>query len=322
MRRKRSTEVIAVPNPTPTPEAGGRPWFGLTVGHNIEQGVFSGRWAGPEQTVLVLGPPRSGKTSSIVVPTIWQAPSAVVSTSTKPDVLLATWKQRREFGTCYVFDPTSSVALPEGVEELRWSPLIGCESFDAAVSMAHALAGAGRPGAGLSEAAHWVERAEALLAPLFHAAVLGGKTMRDVCAWVLGHDVREAEAILSVAGAQMAKVTLSSVWRTEERERSGIFSTTAGLLSVYRSEAALQSASRPNFDPSRFAASDDTVYVCAPAYAQDQLAPWWWRCWSRSAPPATCDGVDSPTRHRCYSCSTRWPISPRCRRFPSWRRKG
>jgi len=71
----------------------------------------------------------------------------------------------------------------------------------------------------------------------------------------------------------MAKVTLSSVWRTEERERSGIFSTAAGLLSVYRSESALESACRPNFDPHRFAASCDTVYVCAPAYAQDQLTP-------------------------------------------------
>jgi DNA-binding SARP family transcriptional activator len=258
--------------PLPLP-AGARSWFGLPIGHNIDQGQIWSRWAGPEQAMLVLGPPRSGKTSSIVIPSIWEAPGAVVSTSTKPDVLLGTYKYRWGRGTCYVFDPTSSATLPDGVKELRWSPLNGCESFDASVSMAHALAGAGRPGAGHTEAAHWVDRAEALLAPLLHAAASSGKTMREVCAWVLGHDVREAEAILSVTGAQMAKVTLSSVWRTEERERSGIFSTAASLLSVYRSESALESASQPNFDPERFAASQDTVYICAPAYAQDQLAP-------------------------------------------------
>jgi len=258
--------------PEPRP-AGSRTWLGLALGHNRDQGQTLYRYAGSEQAMLVLGPPRSGKTSSIVIPSVLEAPAAVVSTSTKPDVLLATYAARGLHGTCYVFDPTSSVALPEGVEELRWSPLSGCESFDAAVSMAHALAGAGRPGATYSEAGHWIERAEALLAPLFHAAAAGGKSMREVCRWVLGHDVREAEAILSVSGAQMAKVTLSSVWRTEERERSGIFSTAAGLLSVYRSEAALASACRPNFDPHHFAASSDTAYICAPAYAQDQLAP-------------------------------------------------
>jgi type IV secretion system protein VirD4 len=255
--------------PEPTP-AGSRTWPGFSLGHKA-----SGGWlpAGAEQTVLVVGPPRSGKTSAIVIPCIWGAPAAVVSTSTKADVLEATYDYRRRLGTCYVFDPTSSATLPESVVPLRWSPLVGCQSFEAAVARAHALAGAGRPGAGHSESAHWVERAEALLAPLLHAAALAGKTMREVCAWVLGHDVREAEAVLTVSGAQMAKVTLSSVWRTEERERSGIFSTTAGLLSAYRSEAALASASEPNFDADRFAVSCDTVYVCAPAYAQDQLAP-------------------------------------------------
>ena len=44
----------------------------------------------PEHAVLVVGPPRSGKTTSIVIPNVLAAPGAVVTTSTKPDVLLAT----------------------------------------------------------------------------------------------------------------------------------------------------------------------------------------------------------------------------------------
>lgn len=97
--------------------------------------------------------------------------------------------------------------------------------------------------------------------------------MADVCRWVLGHDVREAEAALSASGAQMARVVLSSVWRTEERERSGIFSTAAGLLSAYRSDTVLDAASRPNFDPAEFVRRRDTLYICAPSYAQDRLSP-------------------------------------------------
>ena len=54
-----------------------------------------------------------------------------------------------------------------------------------------------------SESAHWVERAEALLAPLLHAAAVSGRDMADVCRWILGHDTREAEAVLTATGAQV-----------------------------------------------------------------------------------------------------------------------
>jgi hypothetical protein len=67
--------------------------------------------------------------------------------------------------------------------------------------------------------------------------------------WVLGHQLREPAAILADRGREMAQVVLSGVIATEERERSGILSTAAGLLSAYRSERALQAACGPNFDP-------------------------------------------------------------------------
>src|SRR4051812_7097529 len=57
------------------------------VMHAAGAGVFLGldatdrawRTAGPEQAVLVLGPPRSGKTTGVVVPAILSALGAVVS---------------------------------------------------------------------------------------------------------------------------------------------------------------------------------------------------------------------------------------------------
>ncbi len=222
---------------------------------------------------MVLGPPRSGKTSAIVVPCVLDAPAAVVSTSTKPDVLAATFFRRWQLGNCFVFDPTGETAVPEGAVPLRWSPVTGCERFEQAVSMAHALASASRPNSQLSESAHWVERAEALLAPLLFAAALRGRDMVTVCRWVLARDIREPEAVLAEQNHQMATAILAGVSATEDRERSGIFSTASGLLAAYRSEAALASSSQPNFDPAAFARSTDTVYICAPTHAQDQLAP-------------------------------------------------
>src|ERR1039458_9906443 len=59
-----------------------------------------GRWvtAAPEQAVMTLGPPRSGRPSPIVIPPRRAAPGAAVSTATKRDVLDATWRARSRVG--------------------------------------------------------------------------------------------------------------------------------------------------------------------------------------------------------------------------------
>ena len=269
---------------SPFRDVPGRPWWGLYVGMGRDPAAQNRgkpapdparqmRFAGPESSVMVIGPPRSGKTSSIVVPCVLDAPAAVVSTSTKPDVLAVTAYRRYALGNCYVFDPSGTTVVPLGAVRLRWSPVTGCEQWERAVSTAHALASASRPHAILSESSHWVERAEALLAPLLFAAAVRHRDMATVCRWVLARDLREPEAVLRAAGHEMAEAVLAGVAATEDRERSGIFSTTAGLLAAYRSEAALAGATNPNFDPVTFASSTDTVYVCAPGHAQEQLAP-------------------------------------------------
>jgi hypothetical protein len=251
------------------PDVPGRPWFGLYAG----DGTHGSCYAPDEGSMLVIGPPRSGKTSCIVVPAVLDAPAAVVSTSTKSDVLEATLLRRWTVGNCFVFDPTGTMAIPERAYRLRWSPVVGCDTFDKAVAMARALSSAARPGSAFSESAHWVERAEGLLAPLLFTANLAGRDMTTVCRWVISRDVREPLAVLERSGHEMAKVVLGGVLATEERERSGIFSTAAGLLSTYRSDAALATTKEPNFDPAAFAHSTDAVYICAPSHAQEQLAP-------------------------------------------------
>jgi hypothetical protein len=273
MRRKQKAVPSAVPSPPAEawdfPEVPGRPWFGLYAG----DGAHGYCWAPKESSMLVIGPPRSGKTSCIVIPAVLDAPAAVVSTSTKADVLEATLLRRWSVGTCFVFDPTGTMAIPQGAHPLRWSPVVRCHTFEKAVAMARALGAAARPGAAFSESAHWVERAEGLVAPLLFTANLAGRDMDTVCRWVISRDVREPLAVLEGAGHEMAHVILGGVLATEERERSGIFSTAAGLLAAYRSDAALATTKEPNFDPVAFARSSDTVYICAPSHAQAQLAP-------------------------------------------------
>ena len=231
--------------------------------------------AGSQQSVLVLGPPRSGKTSSLVIPNVLAAWGPVVSTSTKPDVALATFDARRRRGRCWLYDPSGTVPVPQGMSELRWSPVTAAGTWDGALLMARAVVGAARPastGAGhVSEADHWTERAEALLAPLLFAASLGGDDATAVLGWVNRRDGRTAAARLKGTGT--AQDLLAGILATEARELSGIWSTASGALAAYRSDAALRSAESPNFDAARFVASGDTVYVCASGRHQDLVAP-------------------------------------------------
>ena len=113
------------------------------------------------------------------------------------------------------------------------------------------MAGAARPDGRTGESAHWTERAEALLAPLLHAAHLAGAGMETVLRWVLRQELEPARATLAADGVDTAADVLTGLAATDPREQSGIWSTTAGLLAAYRFDAVLDNAAAPNFDPRR-----------------------------------------------------------------------
>jgi type IV secretory pathway TraG/TraD family ATPase VirD4 len=229
--------------------------------------------APPEQAVLVLGPPRSGKTTALVIPNVLAAPGPVVTTSTKPDVLLATADARTRAGRCWLWDPSGTVDPPPGVTRARWSPVPACRSWEVALLTARAMTGASRPGGWGGDTTHWMERAEALLAPLLHAAALSGGEVRRVVQWVHRRDLGVALGVLGGKGADLAADILTGLAATDSRELSGIWSTASGILAAYRSAEALAAAEDPNLDPTALAATADTVYLCAPARHQALVAP-------------------------------------------------
>ncbi len=234
-----------------------------------------GEWvtAQPESAVMVLGPPRSGKTSAVMIPALMGASGAVISTSTKPDVMRATLGARVEIGEVWMFDPSASEALPDGVRRLSWSPVSAAATWDGALVMARAMSTASRAGAGTTNENHWTERAGALLAPLLHAAQLTARPIEEVLRWTLRQDLAPALQILADAESQIAADVLVGIERTDTRERSSIFSAAAGVLSAYNSDGARQTAAHPNFDPARFAASTDTIYITSPEHRQAVFAP-------------------------------------------------
>lgn len=249
--------------------------FSARHGGGIYLGVDrDGRWrlARRERAVLVLGPPRSGKTSAVMVPAVLAHAGPVVSASTKPDVLAASAPRRAGMGKVWWFDPTGTAAVPDS-NVARWSPVRAACSWDGALLMARAMVTGSGIGAGTTDGTHWSKRAQALLAPLLHAAAMSGLDVERVLDWVWRHELAEPAAILERSGAGIARGLLGGLERTEGRERSSIFSAASDALDAYASTAALQTASEPNFDPEAFARSTDSVYIQAPAERQALAAP-------------------------------------------------
>ena len=247
--------------------SGGRLYAGTTAG-----GLAL---AAPEQALLVLGPPRSGKTTALAIPNVLCAPGPVIATSTKPDVLAATSQARARQGRCWLLDPSGSLQPPPGVTRVRWSPVAAARTWDETLVVVHGMAGAARPGAGrgMGDIGHWTERAEALLAPLLHAAHLQGSGMDQVMSWLLRQKAGPAASILAAEGIQLGVDVLAGIEATDRREQSGIWSSAAGILAAYRSERVLDHSGPVNLDPAGLAGTGDTVYVCAPARHQALVAP-------------------------------------------------
>lgn len=245
---------------------GGGPYLGV-----VENGDW--RFARPQRAVMVLGPPRSGKTSGVIVPGLLSHTGPAVSTSTKPDVLAGTAGARSRVGKLWEFAPTGTGWAGVG-ERLRWSPVFTSRDWDRAQQMARAMVSATRVGAGTTDQTHWSRRAQALLAPFLHAAAVGGREIDAVLEWVLRHDLDQPALLLEQNhGSELATGLLAGLQNTEARERSSIFSAAADALDAYTSSQALGAARDQNFHPDHFAASEDTVYIHAPAEHQTAAAP-------------------------------------------------
>src|SRR5699024_891723 len=89
-----------------------------SVGYWLGRQRDTGRalWASVEDSLIVQGPARSGKTSRLLWPTVlaWDGPAVV--TETRPDVFRQSAGARAERGPVWVWDPQGATGAPP----LRW----------------------------------------------------------------------------------------------------------------------------------------------------------------------------------------------------------
>ena len=237
---------------------------GYLVGRSRGQEI----WASVEDSILIVGPPRSGKGLHLVINAILDAPGPVVTTSTRPDNITATIAARTERGPVAVFDPQrlgADLKLPTGK---RWSLVRGCDDPLTAMIRANGLAAStGLSSGGVESGGFWEGKTRAALQTLLHAAALEKLTSRTLFEWSLTPAAAsDAVAILSSHpdAAKGWSDSLESMIDSDPRTRDSIWMAVAEALSCLADPRVLDAVSpRPGdeFDPREFLTNNGTLYL-------------------------------------------------------------
>lgn len=225
-------------------------------------------WASVEDSMLLLGPPRSGKGLHVVINSILDAPGAVVTTATRPDNLAATLTACEARGPVAVFDPQR---LAGGLSAgLRWSPVRGCEEPLTAMIRATGLASAtGLSTGGVESGGFWEGKTRTALQALLHAAALDDRPPRELFTWTLSPSAA-ADAVAILAGHSDAAPgwadSLESMIHSDPRTRDSIWMGVSLALSCLADPRVLDAVTPgpgEQFDPVEFLTSNGTLYLLA-----------------------------------------------------------
>ncbi len=217
------------------------------------------------QSVVVVGPTQSGKTTALAIPAIlaWEGP--VVAASVKSDLLRSTRRQRNERGRLWCIDPTGST----GARSSTWSPLTPCRDWPEALRVAADLAETAKGDGTSADGEFWYATAAKLLAPLLFAAARDRRSMADVVRWVDTQEASEVSFILEQAGVIEALDAARSTWCRDERTRSSAYTTVETILAPFAGSTPHPGTDA--FEPTELLSGSHTLYLCAPAHDQRRL---------------------------------------------------
>lgn len=229
-------------------------------------------WASVEDSILVIGPPRSGKGLHLVINAILAAPGAVVTTSTRPDNITATLEARRQHGPVAVFDPQQLAAglLDVSAARVRWSPVRGCEQpLTAMIRAAGLAASTGLTAGGVESGGFWEGKTRSALQSLLHAAALERLPTRVLFEWSLSPSAA-ADAVGILSGHPDAAAgwsdALQAMIGADPRTRDSIWMGVAQALASLADPRVLDAVNPgvdEQFDPTEFLTSNGTLYLLA-----------------------------------------------------------
>ncbi|MCZ1012276.1 type IV secretory system conjugative DNA transfer family protein [Streptomyces lydicus] len=228
-----------------------------------------------EETVLIVAPPREGKTSQLIMPWILDFPGSVLATSSKTDVLYATAKSREQYGPVMVLDPTGLSNWPL---QLQWSVVDGCEDFTVARKRAETLTGTTKSDEGTKNGGYFVMNAQMLMTCWLHAAALDGLSGMDILRWATSPTERQPVDILAAHDQPNLARALAAQHAAAPEERSASWRTAEqSILALYDQKVARifgQSARHEdNFSITKWLTEGGTVFLIGEEDEGSSLAP-------------------------------------------------
>jgi type IV secretion system protein VirD4 len=234
------------------------------------------RFGTREDSVGIVGPPRYGKTSGLIIPACMTWAGALVCTSTRSDILRATVRRRTDLtashgGGIHVYDPFSSEFPPD--QSLHWSPTAGCE--DSSVCYRRVQAMTSVAGRGVEDASHWQSGAAQVLRAYFHAAALEGLPLARVREWLGSQAVEEPAAIIrgTEGAASMWAADLEAIANLGDRERGSFYQVARNTLEATAEPRVLASCSRSDLEIDHFLRSRSSLFIIGPSHYQQAIAP-------------------------------------------------
>jgi type IV secretion system protein VirD4 len=246
------------------------------AGDGIALGFLGGRLlqSPAEDNVLLLGVQRSGKTSTVVVPTLLTWSGTAVATSTKEELVRLTGRARSMIGPVFVFAPLDrdvSWITDLGLQTATWDPIASVTDCASAAELADHFTAAGKRGSD----AHWYLSAASLITAL---AVLASERGGDM-AFVLSALNRTAQTayaeLADGVGDPVASDLLTAHALTPDREAGSVASTARSCLGLWVDDRVRNATTsgEGSLDLDELLAAPSTLYLVAPAEEADRCRP-------------------------------------------------
>lgn len=227
-----------------------------------------------ETTWVQIGPARSmgGKSASGTVPGLMEHNGPAVVMSLRTDALNASVALRSLRGPVGMAD-LDALGVPEAVEEMRWSLLVGAEDLDTSLVTCKAFTKSAIVIASSADSAdnanHFTDQGGTVLGVTCHYAAMSGRSFRWVHQLVTTGDLDRYRLILDELAEwsdQRPYELLAGILNMPgDRERGSILTTLNVAMAAYQTEAARRTTDNPNLDPAALVRGD-----------KDEENPWLW----------------------------------------------
>lgn len=217
---------------------------------------------GFEDVAVAIMAPRSGKTTSLAIPSILSAPGAVLLTSNKAagDAFTAAYDARAQVGQVWTLDPQQ---IAHAAREMWWNPLASATTLDGANRLAgHFLAASVDAS---QQGDFWSKAGGNILSQLLLAAALDERPITDIMQWLAFPADRTPLDILRDHDFAAVAAQLKGTVEGPPETRDGIYETArqyaSALLNAEIAAWVTPQKNVPEFRPEQFVTSTDTLFL-------------------------------------------------------------